>query len=210
MGAAPGTREYGGLADRLSRIEKRLADLERGNRLPSASVGSGGLTIRDDGKITFLDSVGEPMGSVSATGMSFLDDAGLERWASWTSYRAAVAADATSGTMTTTNWESICNFWLPLATCAGGIFGYDYSVSDPATEGELQIVFRTADGGSDQTLATVNVQHGATGGGTGSVSWGAPTGDILPRHWPYLELQGRLTAGAGSISVAMKRPALVY
>ena len=69
MGAAPGTREYGGLADRLSRIEKRLADLERGNRLPSASVGSGGLTIRDAGALRLLDTAGNVLVTLDADGL---------------------------------------------------------------------------------------------------------------------------------------------
>jgi len=69
MGAAPGTREYGGLADRLSRIEKRLADLERGNRLPSASVGSGGLTIRDAGALRLLDTSGDVLVTLDTSGV---------------------------------------------------------------------------------------------------------------------------------------------
>ncbi|MFA5636430.1 MAG: hypothetical protein WC977_11085, partial [Anaerovoracaceae bacterium] len=77
MSATPGMPEYGGLADRFSRIEKRLADLERGHRLTSASIGSGGLTIRDAGALRLLDTSGDVLVTLDTAGLSV--DGGLVR-----------------------------------------------------------------------------------------------------------------------------------
>jgi len=54
MTMRPGFPESGGFAGRFKSIEQRLVALERATRLTSASIGSGGLTVKDDGKIQFV------------------------------------------------------------------------------------------------------------------------------------------------------------
>ena len=50
-GLRPGFPESGGDADRWAEMERRISALERANRLTSASIGSGGLTVKDGGAI---------------------------------------------------------------------------------------------------------------------------------------------------------------
>lgn len=50
-------------------IERRLAQLERTGRLTSASIGSGGLTIRDGGELRFRDESGQVTAALTADGL---------------------------------------------------------------------------------------------------------------------------------------------
>ena len=64
-----GQPEQGSFTDRFSEIERRLRALESANRLTSASIGSGGLRIKDGGKITFLDSSGAVLATLDENGV---------------------------------------------------------------------------------------------------------------------------------------------
>lgn len=57
MSVTPGMREFGGLGDRIKTLESKISKLELQRRLQSASIGSGGLTVRDSGVIKSGDFV---------------------------------------------------------------------------------------------------------------------------------------------------------
>lgn len=67
-GLPPGFPEAGGDADKWAEVDRRLSALERANSLTRASIGSGGLTIKDAGKLTFLDSNGDPLVTIDQDG----------------------------------------------------------------------------------------------------------------------------------------------
>ena len=68
-GQRPGFPESGGFADLFGEVDRRLRALESANRLTSASIGSGGLRVKDGGKITFLDSAGAVLATLDENGV---------------------------------------------------------------------------------------------------------------------------------------------
>lgn len=50
-------------------VNKRLTNLERSAQLISASVGSGGIIVKDGGQITFLDTIGAALVTVDENGL---------------------------------------------------------------------------------------------------------------------------------------------
>lgn len=72
MSLPPGFPERGGFADMFSDVQRRLAALERSARLTSASIGSGGLTVKDGGAITILDSLGNPDVVLNSDGLEVI------------------------------------------------------------------------------------------------------------------------------------------
>jgi hypothetical protein len=61
--------EYGGLGDRIKELESQVAKLNRARRLESASIGSGGITVRDGGQISFLDTSGNTLFTIDENGL---------------------------------------------------------------------------------------------------------------------------------------------
>jgi hypothetical protein len=61
--------EYGGLGDRIKELESQVAKLNRARKLESASIGSGGITVKDGGKITFLNSAGAVLATLDENGV---------------------------------------------------------------------------------------------------------------------------------------------
>ena len=57
-GALPGMPEHLGIGDRLKRLEAQVAKINRARKLESATVGSGGIQVKDDGSIQFLANDG--------------------------------------------------------------------------------------------------------------------------------------------------------
>jgi hypothetical protein len=61
--------EYGGLGDRIKELESQVAKLNRARKLESASIGSGGITVKDGGKITFLNTSGAVLATLDENGV---------------------------------------------------------------------------------------------------------------------------------------------
>jgi hypothetical protein len=192
MSAAPGTREYGGLADRLSRIEKRLADLERGNRLPSASVGSGGLTIRDAGALRLLDTSGDVLVTLDTAGLSV--DGGLVR---------AVHVDSgidqfSNATITTTKATIVSReFTYPSWCQTAWVLGWGSIQLSNSTGGvvglEAAIGYLT-DGGSQYQ----DIQAGGIGSVTVPCVWSV---DLDTDPTPTVALDARVSSGTSSANL---------
>ena len=189
MGAAPGTREYGGLADRLSRIEKRLADLERGNRLPSASVGSGGLTIRDAGALRLLDTSGDVLVTLDTAGLSV--DGGLVR---------AVHVDSgidqfSNATITTTKATIVSReFTYPSWCQTAWVLGWGSIQLSNSTGGvvglEAAIGYLTNGGSQYQ-----DIQAGGIGSVTVPCVWSV---DLDTDPTPTVALDARVSSGTST------------
>ena len=192
MSATPGMPEYGGLADRFSRIEKRLADLERGHRLTSASVGSGGLTIRDAGALRLLDTSGDVLVTLDTAGLSV--DGGLVR---------AVHVDSgidqfSNATITTTKATIVSReFTYPSWCQTAWVLGWGSIQLSNSTGGvvglEAAIGYLTNGGSQYQDIQA---------GGIGSVT--------VPRVWsvdletdptPTVTLDARVSSGTSSANL---------
>jgi len=192
MSAAPGTREYGGLADRLSRIEKRLADLERGNRLPSASVGSGGLTIRDAGALRLLDTSGDVLVTLDTAGLSV--DGGLVR---------AVHVDSgidqfSNATITTTKATIVSReFTYPSWCQTAWVLGWGSIQLSNSTGGvvglEAAIGYLTNGGSQYQ-----DIQAGGIGSVTVPCVWSV---DLDTDPTPTVALDARVSSGTSSANL---------
>jgi len=192
MSAAPGTREYGGLADRLSRIEKRLADLERGNRLPSASVGSGGLTIRDAGALRLLDTSGDVLVTLDTAGLSV--DGGLVR---------AVHVDSgidqfSNATITTTKATIVSReFTYPSWCQTAWVLGWGSIQLSNSTGGvvglEAAIGYLTNGGSQYQ-----DIQAGGIGSVTVPCVWSV---DLDTDPTPTVALDARVSSGTSTLNL---------
>lgn len=68
MSVLPGMPEYKSLADRLKTLEAEVARLSRARKLQSASIGSGGLTIKDGGQLQVLDAAGNVIATFDVDG----------------------------------------------------------------------------------------------------------------------------------------------
>lgn len=68
MTVRPGFPESNQLIADLIDIKRRLTDLERAASLPFSSIGSGGITVKDSGQITFLGSNGQPLVTIDQDG----------------------------------------------------------------------------------------------------------------------------------------------
>lgn len=75
--------EDGGLADDLADLRRRVAELERSDRLVSSSVGAGGMTV-NGGEIVIKDAAGDVIATLGTSGLSLaglleiLDEAKLQ------------------------------------------------------------------------------------------------------------------------------------
>lgn len=65
----PGDPDRGSFADRFADIDRRIGKLETAARLTSASVGSGGITVKDGGKLSFLDTSGNVLFTIDENGL---------------------------------------------------------------------------------------------------------------------------------------------
>jgi hypothetical protein len=61
--------EHGGFEDRIKRNEIAIRDIQLARRLESASIGAGGLTFKDGGKATFLDTSGNTLFTIDENGL---------------------------------------------------------------------------------------------------------------------------------------------
>lgn len=65
--------ETGGVGDRLAGIERRLSALETAPRLTSASIGSGGLSIKGGGKLQLVDASGAVLVQLDTEGIEIFE-----------------------------------------------------------------------------------------------------------------------------------------
>lgn len=63
-------------SERLAAIERRLERMELSRRLPSASIGEGGLSVLDGGKIEVVDGAGDVLAVLDGSGVRLFDAGG--------------------------------------------------------------------------------------------------------------------------------------
>lgn len=71
MSAQPGMREFKSLGDRLARAEAEIARINRSRKLQSASIGSGGIKVKDDGSIQFVATDGTVVLEIDKSAFTF-------------------------------------------------------------------------------------------------------------------------------------------
>lgn len=76
MSVQPGMPEHRGLADRIKTLEAQVARINRARKLQSASIGSGGLAIKDGGTIRLVDDSGDTVAELDKDSQTFFDNAG--------------------------------------------------------------------------------------------------------------------------------------
>lgn len=165
MSATPGMPEYGGLADRIKNLEAQVAKLNRARRLQSASIGSGGLTVKDGGVIRFEDANGDVTTALSASG---LDETTTQQAAGWVAQEfneETLAFPTTETDLVTVTFEP--PDWVEtLVIHAFGVFRFSDLDEAPASSFFRSWFALLRINGNDSPSALFN--HGSTATGSGS------------------------------------------